>query len=95
MHRHGLKTGVLLNAFHDVHDSTINCSRSPPECSRSAAQRTLRFTEGYVRLAGRMSEHAVLEQWQPFPSATGPAATKDTGMWMASACAAVVNNANQ
>ena len=43
-----------------------------------------------MQLPARMSEHAVLEQWQPFPNTTGPETAPNTGMWMASACAAAI-----
>jgi hypothetical protein len=92
MHRHGLKTGVFLNAFHD--ESIGNCSEfpalGPGSCSESAARRTINYTEGYMALPGRLSEHAVLEQWQPFPELTGPEQQPDTGMWMALQCADAV-----
>eukprot|EP00729_Bicosta_minor_P002384 gene2384-2136_t len=49
----------------------------------SAAQRTLNYTTGYTQLPNRLSQHAVLEQWQPYPNKTGPAFVVDTGMWVA------------
>ena len=57
------------------------CARSGAtefaRCSASAALRTLEYThpgiQGYMRLPSRLSEHAVLEQWQPHPNTTGPA----------------------
>ena len=92
MHRHGLKTGIFLNAFHDR--AQLNCGVLPvlgPEgCSASAASRTVNYTQGYMKLPGRMSEHAVLEQWQPYPSITGPESVANTGMWMALQCADAV-----
>ena len=95
MHRHGLATGVFLNAFPA---KSLNCSSlslaASNGCSASAALSTLNFTRGYVALPNRRSQHAVLEQWQHFPSATGPASAHFSGMWMASECAAVVVAAN-
>ena len=38
----------------------------------------------------RLSEYAVLEQWQPFPNVTGPDTTKHTSMWMAAQCAKAI-----
>lgn len=88
MHRHGLRTGVMMNAFAD---RSLNCSAAFARCSASAALRTLEYTQGYMRLPSRLSEHAVLEQWQPHPNTTGPASLPYSGMWMASAGAAAVS----
>ena len=87
MHRHGLRTGVMMNAFAD---RSLDCSAAFARCSASAALRTLEYTQGYMRLPSRLSEHAVLEQWQPHPNTTGPASLPYSGMWMASAGAAAV-----
>ena len=78
MHRHGLRTGVMMNAFAD---RSLNCSAAFARCSASAALRTLEYTQGYMRLPSRLSEHAVLEQWQPHPNTTGPASLPYSGMW--------------
>lgn len=91
MKKHGLKSGVFLNAFHD---KRINCTLFPERCSASAANRTLNYTNMYLQLPNRLSEHAVLEQWQPYPSMTGPETCLYTGMWMASQCAAAITKAN-
>ena len=43
-----------------------------------------------MALPNRMSEHCVLEQWQPLPSLTGPESVENTGEWMVSQCAASI-----
>jgi hypothetical protein len=96
MQKHGLKTGIFLNAFHD---KALNCtdgSVPADACSASAANRTLNYTQLYLSLpAGslRKSSHAVLEQWQPYPNVTGPEDEPYTGMWMAQSCAAAIRKA--
>jgi hypothetical protein len=94
MKRHGLKSGVILNAFPGQNSKTclVSCgpSADPAAASHSAVVRALNFTRGYMALPGRQSQHAVLEQWQDYPTRTGPEAAKDTSMWMASQCAAVI-----
>ena len=89
MHRHGLKTGIFLNAFAA---KSLNCSAggSDAECSASASERTLNYTRGYMQLPSRQSEHAVLEQWQPFPSKTGPETAEHTAMWMGLQAAQII-----
>ena len=93
MHEHGLRSGVFLNAFHDRRaqpDCPALPVLGPGGCSASAASRTINYTGGYMALPGRMSEHVVLEQWQPYPSITGPEDVANTGMWMALQCAEAV-----
>ena len=97
MRAHGLETGVILNA-NAAHMRTY--APNPPGClvacdrgftpSHSAVLRTLNVTTGYVRLPNRGSQHAIFEQWQAFPNATGPETAADTGMWMVSEAAAIV-----
>jgi hypothetical protein len=94
----GLRTGVILNAnaartrtFAPAPGAgcLVGCD---PEItpSHSAAVRTLNVTRGYMGLRGRLSDHALLEQWQAYPNRTGPETELDTGMWMASAAAAIL-----
>lgn len=94
MARHGLKTGVILNAFHGGIDSgpncLLSCDQSPAIASHSAIVRTLNFTQGYLSLPNRLSEHAVLEQWMQYPNVTGPETVQDTNMWMASHAAKLI-----
>ena len=97
MEARGLRTGVILNA-NAAHQRTF--APTPPGClvgcnpeftpSHSAAVRTLNVTRGYMAQPGRRSQHALLEQWQAFPNRTGPETEPDTGMWMASAAAAIL-----
>jgi hypothetical protein len=98
MKKHGLQSGVILNAFHGCRTASscttclVGCdpSTEPKVASHSAAIRTLNFTQGYMKLPNRLSEHAVIEQWQSFPTETGPEAVADTSMWMASQCAEAI-----
>jgi hypothetical protein len=98
MKKHGLKSGIILNAFHGGQDSGRHClvgcdpSTDPKIGSRTAVTRTLNFTRGYMMLPNRLSEHVVFEQWQDYPTQTGPETLKDTGMWMVSQGAEVVQN---
>ena len=95
MKKHGLQSGVILNAFRDGvygRHCTVGCNPTadPASRSHSAVVRTLNFTRGYMQLPNRLSNHAVLEQWQDYPSVTGPESVVDTGMWMASQCADII-----
>jgi hypothetical protein len=96
MKKHGLQSGVILNAFHGGRDSGKYClvgcdpSTDPKVADNTAVIRTLNFTRGYMMLPNRLSEHAILEQWQAYPTKTGPEAVKNTCMWMVSQCADVV-----
>lgn len=98
MKNHGLQSGVILNAFRGGEfggHCLVGCSPSadPASRSHSAAIRTLNFTRGYMQLPNRLSEHAVLEQWQDYPSKTGPETVADTSMWTASQCADAIRPA--
>jgi hypothetical protein len=70
----------------------VLCADDPASCSASAAERSISYTQAYMRLPNRRSEHAVLQQWQPFPGLTGPASMRGTGMWVATEQAAIVGN---
>jgi len=97
----GLQTGVILNA--NAARSRTYAPTPGAGClvgcdleftpSHSAVVRTLNVTRGYMALKGRLSQHALLEQWQAYPNRTGPETELDTGMWMASAAAAILNPA--
>ena len=50
----------------------------------------MNYTQGYLMQPERLSEYAVLEQWQPFPNVTGPETTKYSSMWMAAQCAKAI-----
>ena len=94
----GLRTGVILNA-NAARSRTwaptpgtgclVGCDAEFTP-SHSAAVRTLNVTRGYMTLLGRLSQHALLEQWQAYPNRTGPETQMDTGMWMASSAAAIL-----
>ena len=95
MHKHGLQTGIILNAFRGNRrpDQCIvecNPANNPKSLSHSAAIRTINYTRGYMQQVGRLSDHAVLEQWQDYPASTGPEGAVDTSMWMASQCADII-----
>ena len=88
MKKHGLMSGIILNAFHDPsHNCLVGCGLPP---SHSAAVRTSNYTKGYLLQTQRLSKYAVLEQWQPFPNITGPETAKYSSMWMAKECAKAI-----
>lgn len=63
----GIKTGNIINAFHD---RTV----SNPEreiANQEALNNTVLFFEGYMS-AGLNPDQYVLQTWQPFPDRTGP-----------------------
>jgi len=95
MEKHNLSTGIILNAFHSSGKSLgplclAGCDPSGKRPGWSAAQRTLNYTTGYTQLPNRLSQHAVLEQWQPYPNKTGPAFVVDTGMWVATQASTIL-----
>jgi hypothetical protein len=95
MKKHGLQTGVMANAFRGGavgRHCLVGCNPTtdPESRSHSAAIRTLNFTRGYMRLPSRISNHVILEQWQDYPSKTGPETAADTSMWVASQCAETI-----
>lgn len=91
--KHGLRPMVIMNAFHGKPGGhcLVSCDELDP--SHSAAVRTLNYTGGYLLLPDRLSEHAVVQQWQPYPNVTGPETVSDTGMWMASHAAKLIMEA--
>jgi hypothetical protein len=75
----GIRSGNIVNAFHDAfHDKTL----PEPESARSSAEavnNTLAFFEGYMA-AGQIPDDLVFQTWQPFPDKTGPETERDTVM---------------
>ena len=63
----GVRSGVIVNAFHDRRAEVSSAT----EASREAAERTLAFFRGYAA-AGGSSDHLVIQTWQPYPDRTGP-----------------------
>lgn len=88
--KHGLRPMVIMNAFHGQPGKHCVVSCDEPDQSHSAVTRTLNFTRGYILLPDRLSNHAVVQQWQPYPNVTGPESKADTGMWMASHAAKLI-----
>ena len=91
MHKLNIKTGVFLNAFEASHHSGCLVACDPSfSFSRSAALRTINYTQGYMKLPIRTSEYTILEQWMDYPNLTGLATVEDSGMWMATESAKIV-----
>lgn len=67
LHSRGIKSGVIVNAFHDT---SVNDPKNEI-ASREARERTLKFYEGYIK-AGGNPDHLVLQTWQKYPDRTGP-----------------------
>ncbi|MHB0997604.1 MAG: hypothetical protein ACYC27_00040 [Armatimonadota bacterium] len=67
LHSRGVKSGVIVNAFHD----TSVKDPSSEIASKEACERTLKFYDGYVK-AGGNPNHLVIQTWQQFPDRTGP-----------------------
>lgn len=63
----GVKSGVIVNAFHDR--SVENPDREV--ANRQAYENTLRFFESYVA-SGCDSDQIIMQTWQPYPDETGP-----------------------
>ncbi len=64
---HGIRTGNIINAFHD---RTVD-DPAPNVANREAFERTLEFFAGYMA-TGLAPDHIVLQTWQPYPDRTGP-----------------------
>lgn len=78
--RHGVRPGVIINAFHDG----MVANPEPAEASRQAVANTLRFTDAYVA-AGGSADHLVVQTWQPYPDRTGPETDPNTVLGLARA----------
>jgi len=71
VHSKGVKSGIIINAFHDAHYGRATPNPDPRRASRQAWRNTLAFLRGYLA-AGGASEHILLQTWQPYPDRTGP-----------------------
>ncbi|MCX6361667.1 MAG: hypothetical protein NT029_17825 [Armatimonadetes bacterium] len=78
--RHGVRPGVIINAFHDG----MAANPDPAEASRQAVANTLRFTDAYLA-AGGAADHLVVQTWQPYPDRTGPETDANTVLGLANA----------
>ena len=81
VHAHGVKTGIIVNAFHDSHYGRATTNPDPVAASRQAFRNTVEFFRGY-RAAGGTSEHILFQTWQPFPDRTGPETEPFTVLYM-------------
>lgn len=70
---HGVRCGIIFNAFHDR--SVKN--PDPAVASRQAHDRTLAYFRGYVAAGGKCNDW-VIQTWQPYPNETGPEDKPDT-----------------
>ncbi len=71
VHSRRVKTGIIVNAFHDAHYRHSRQVPDPREASKQAWRNTLAFLRGYLA-AGGTSEHILFQTWQPYPDRTGP-----------------------
>jgi hypothetical protein len=63
----GVRSGVIVNAFHDRSVANPHSEQA----SREAYEHTVRFHEGYLSAGGR-AEHIIVQTWHPYPDHTGP-----------------------
>ncbi len=64
---HGVKVGVIFNAFHDRKGKDLSAEAA----SRQARDRTIAAARAYQE-AGGHPDHFVLQTWHPYPDRTGP-----------------------
>lgn len=88
VHARGVKTGVIINAYHD----RSVAEPDPIAASREAYENTLAFTRGYLAAGGK-SEHIIIQTWQPYPDVTGPEDRLHTVLNIARDVLALIPNA--